>query len=774
MSGPDQVQNSEETTGHDYKEQGQQQNQSRIKISNLLCSIETAEQKQPTWVSKTTSVDLEEPSYSQSSQSSLTDRSHRSEYSYSNRRSESQSYPPVQPTHNQSHRGNHEGDHTRSTYGSNNVHHDNYTHPSINVSSPRDLRDSRLNIEPSERRDSGLGRRDAEARDPGYSRYDHHGPSEWDHLPRGAPREHAPSYTTPPSAPSALGHFTPRSTPSEQRSVQAHSDYFRDPHEMDKANLKSGRSNSDFALHQQNYGPYLDASPTLPPAPILQTRQPSPRHDKYPQSSALPSPREMNTSSSYNEHLPSPTEHNRSTYQQSHTPRRSFQGDARRTSQGVVLPSPDSLYNSRKPGRIYGLDAADAPVRPPLAPSAGFGAKSLHDIPDELETEYSRRASTHHSDQAYRQNREPSIQYSQRSYDTHSTGPNSSYPSYRNDGMDRPQYEYSTHDDSRRPSAAPSSTSYSHNHPEYTRHSPGSDVQPPIWYQQYAHYKSHTRSSLSHGDSHAYSAHGRRDSDYASRSTNQPQRPHSPEQWRSRSSFSNGVPSVVSGEDFNNSKVASNRSRMSTSYSVHPFDDTIDQTSSSPSAIGKRDRGQEDDPFIAEDGVKAKRKRANADQLSVLNAAFERSYFPSTEERLRLSKQTKMCPRTVQIWFQNKRQSVKARTEAMDVAVAAAGAGRRRGSLALNRSRDEHDDNNQQIRGRDEGLDSQEDAHRKRRQSPLGQTTPYTGEKRRRSGPSMSSESTVDSLRIHPEDSNDDLFSRKRRATIAQMEQREY
>ncbi|KAH7048690.1 Homeodomain-like protein, partial [Linnemannia elongata] len=68
-----------------------------------------------------------------------------------------------------------------------------------------------------------------------------------------------------------------------------------------------------------------------------------------------------------------------------------------------------------------------------------------------------------------------------------------------------------------------------------------------------------------------------------------------------------------------------------------------------------------DDEFYA---VKAKRKRANASQLSVLNAAFERSYFPSTEERLRLSKQCRMCPRTVQIWFQNKRQSVKARSEA--------------------------------------------------------------------------------------------------------------
>ncbi|KAH7054877.1 Homeodomain-like protein, partial [Linnemannia elongata] len=59
---------------------------------------------------------------------------------------------------------------------------------------------------------------------------------------------------------------------------------------------------------------------------------------------------------------------------------------------------------------------------------------------------------------------------------------------------------------------------------------------------------------------------------------------------------------------------------------------------------------------------KAERKRVSASRLSVLNASFERSYFPSTEERLQLAKQCQMSPRTVQIWFQNKRQSVRARS----------------------------------------------------------------------------------------------------------------
>ncbi|KAL0096672.1 Homeodomain-like DNA binding domain-containing transcription factor, partial [Phycomyces blakesleeanus] len=56
---------------------------------------------------------------------------------------------------------------------------------------------------------------------------------------------------------------------------------------------------------------------------------------------------------------------------------------------------------------------------------------------------------------------------------------------------------------------------------------------------------------------------------------------------------------------------------------------------------------------------KVKRKRASPSQLSVLNRVFNQTYFPSTELRIELGKQLGMSPRTVQIWFQNKRQSAR-------------------------------------------------------------------------------------------------------------------
>ncbi|CAG8811981.1 8776_t:CDS:2, partial [Gigaspora rosea] len=57
-----------------------------------------------------------------------------------------------------------------------------------------------------------------------------------------------------------------------------------------------------------------------------------------------------------------------------------------------------------------------------------------------------------------------------------------------------------------------------------------------------------------------------------------------------------------------------------------------------------------------------KRKRANANQLKVLNDVFARTFFPSTELRIQLGKELGMAPRTVQIWFQNKRQSWRSKT----------------------------------------------------------------------------------------------------------------
>ncbi|KAK7472661.1 hypothetical protein VKT23_000774 [Stygiomarasmius scandens] len=57
--------------------------------------------------------------------------------------------------------------------------------------------------------------------------------------------------------------------------------------------------------------------------------------------------------------------------------------------------------------------------------------------------------------------------------------------------------------------------------------------------------------------------------------------------------------------------------------------------------------------------IKKKRKRADAAQLKILNETYARTAFPSTEERQALAKELDMSARSVQIWFQNKRQSMR-------------------------------------------------------------------------------------------------------------------
>ncbi|KZV69520.1 homeobox-domain-containing protein [Peniophora sp. CONT] len=74
-----------------------------------------------------------------------------------------------------------------------------------------------------------------------------------------------------------------------------------------------------------------------------------------------------------------------------------------------------------------------------------------------------------------------------------------------------------------------------------------------------------------------------------------------------------------------------------------------------PSATTPTDYG----PQSSEPSVKKKRKRADARQLEVLTAVFARTQFPSTEERIQLGEQLGMTPRTVQIWFQNRRQALR-------------------------------------------------------------------------------------------------------------------
>lgn len=59
--------------------------------------------------------------------------------------------------------------------------------------------------------------------------------------------------------------------------------------------------------------------------------------------------------------------------------------------------------------------------------------------------------------------------------------------------------------------------------------------------------------------------------------------------------------------------------------------------------------------------LRPKRRRASTCQVAVLNAVFAHTYFPSTDLRERLGRQLGMSARSVQIWFQNKRQQQRLR-----------------------------------------------------------------------------------------------------------------
>ncbi|WVQ78947.1 hypothetical protein IAT38_001039 [Cryptococcus sp. DSM 104549] len=56
---------------------------------------------------------------------------------------------------------------------------------------------------------------------------------------------------------------------------------------------------------------------------------------------------------------------------------------------------------------------------------------------------------------------------------------------------------------------------------------------------------------------------------------------------------------------------------------------------------------------------KSPRKRADDVQLSILTEVFDRTSYPTTEERDALARRLGMTSRSVQIWFQNRRRAVK-------------------------------------------------------------------------------------------------------------------
>ncbi|KAJ1817726.1 hypothetical protein LPJ56_003995 [Coemansia sp. RSA 2599] len=66
-------------------------------------------------------------------------------------------------------------------------------------------------------------------------------------------------------------------------------------------------------------------------------------------------------------------------------------------------------------------------------------------------------------------------------------------------------------------------------------------------------------------------------------------------------------------------------------------------------------------PLQQTPAIKGKRKRASPQQLEVLNKVFASTSFPPTDMRNSLARELGMTPRTVQIWFQNKRQASRQR-----------------------------------------------------------------------------------------------------------------
>lgn len=105
----------------------------------------------------------------------------------------------------------------------------------------------------------------------------------------------------------------------------------------------------------------------------------------------------------------------------------------------------------------------------------------------------------------------------------------------------------------------------------------------------------------------------------------------------------------------------SSSSSSSTSSLIYSLSSSSSSSSSSKKAklYPRLHQQQDKDDDEGELPLKAKIRRASTKQLDVLNKVFERTFFPSTQLRAELGRQLGMSPRTVQIWFQNRRQAIR-------------------------------------------------------------------------------------------------------------------
>lgn len=164
---------------------------------------------------------------------------------------------------------------------------------------------------------------------------------------------------TPMRRDSGLGPSQPPfSTPPHppNRSASLSDAYQETCHPYDQEHkARTDRAKSDSALHQQNYGPYLDASPPLASATLFSptntnanTNANNTKHDKNaPSSSRYDAPAPSPLALAYDQrHLPSSSSsHTPSPREYIPQPHRSFQGEAIHPDHGPMTPSsPVSNY----------------------------------------------------------------------------------------------------------------------------------------------------------------------------------------------------------------------------------------------------------------------------------------------------------------------------------------------------------------------------------------------------------------------------------------------
>lgn len=104
---------------------------------------------------------------------------------------------------------------------------------------------------------------------------------------------------------------------------------------------------------------------------------------------------------------------------------------------------------------------------------------------------------------------------------------------------------------------------------------------------------------------------------------------------------------------------SSSSSSSTTSSLIYSLSTAKSKTKHYSLANKEEEDEEEEDEEEEELPLKAKRRRASSKQLDVLNKVFERTFFPSTQLRAELGRQLGMSPRTVQIWFQNRRQAIR-------------------------------------------------------------------------------------------------------------------